>query len=99
MLRRAYRTAAALVLAAAFLVAAPLSAVERGGFGLTAARPPGLESLWTRMRVWLGIPGDPADAVPDGRKAGSSIDPNGKPPVSPPAGAENDAGSSIDPDG
>jgi hypothetical protein len=97
MLRRAHRTTAALVLAAAFLAAMPLSALERGGFGLAAARPPGLEALWTRMRAWLGILPDPA--ILNGHKAGASIDPDGKPFISPPAGAENDAGSSIDPDG
>lgn len=99
MLRKVHRIAVALAVAAALLASAPLCALDRSGFGRAPA-PPGLDALWAWVRAWIGIARDPAaDAVPDGRKAGGSIDPNGQPAGSSSGGGDNEAGLSIDPDG
>jgi hypothetical protein len=100
------RFAAALALAAALLVtAAPLAAAGPGEPGREAPARPVLEALGSWARAWLGIPWvrTAPEATPSRRKspcdAGASIDPNGCPTASSPAGETADAGLSIDPNG
>jgi hypothetical protein len=101
--RGIHRIVIALALAAALLgAAAPLAAQPHGPAPAASPLRLGVDALWAWARLWLGLPTPPA-ASPGTRKSacegGSSIDPDGHTVCKETAGARNDGGAQIDPNG